>query len=279
MQYDIEPIKTNIDLSYIEQGAEGDKHIEPFNDRERTVTEQDERGVILNVVNRCIPDQELGGYFIYKHMNAVAANGDDGDIYTMGLRGAGKLGKNWVYRAEAAAQTGRKNGDRLCAFGTNNRLTYQFHDALKNELRASYEFLSGDQDSTRGKDEGFDLLWGRWPQFSELYVYTYASETRIADLTNLHRLGLGWSFQPCEKIELSTDYHLLWANHNPLGGTAGFSDSGKFRGQLLTMLMKYTITDNIKGHLVGEAFFPGDYYDDTRNDPAVFARYELSFTW
>jgi hypothetical protein len=32
-------------------------------------------------------------------------------------------------------------------------------------------------------------------------------------------------------------------------------------------------------HLLGEAFFPGNYYDDTKNDVAVFARYEVTFTW
>jgi hypothetical protein len=276
-QYDIHPINTNVDISYIEQGAAADKHIEPFNDRERNVTEQNERGVIMNVVNRSIKDQELGGYFIWKQMEQEGRAGDFGNIYTVGFRAAGKLGENWVYRAEAASQTGRKNGNRLCAFGTNNRLTYQFHDPLQNELRVSYEFLSGDQDDTRGKDEAFDPLWGRWPQFSEAAIYGYAGETRIAEVTNLHRLSLGWSFKPCEKLEVCTDYHLLWANHNPLAANPGFSEEGKFRGQIVTLLLRYQITENISGHLVGEALFPGNYYDDTRNDPSVFARYELSF--
>jgi len=31
--------------------------------------------------------------------------------------------------------------------------------------------------------------------------------------------------------------------------------------------------------LVGETFFPGDFYTDARNDPAVFARYEIVFKW
>ncbi|NBB73817.1 MAG: alginate export family protein [Bacteroidetes bacterium] len=279
LQYDINPIQTNVDVSYIEQGAAADKHMEPFNDRERYVTEQDERGVILNVVNRSIENHELGGYFIWKQMDARADNGNDGTLYTIGLRGAGTCGDRWTYRTEMAAQTGHKNANRLCAFGTNNRLTYKFNDPLKSEVRVAYEFLSGDQNATHGKDEGFDILWGRWPQFSELYAYSAAAENRLADATNVHRLGFGWSFHPHAKLDVCTDYHLLWANHNPLGGATGFSGDGMFRGQIVTLLLRYAFTEQIKGHLVGEAFFPGNYYDNTRNDPAVFARYEITFAW
>ena len=58
-----------------------------------------------------------------------------------------------------------------------------------------------------------------------------------------------------------------------------FSDGGCFRGQLLSGVLKYKFTEQLSGHLLGEVFFPGDYYSDDRNDPAVFLRVQLNYSF
>ncbi len=282
MQYDIDSIKTSIQGIYIEQPADYDTHIEPFNDREERCCEESSRGAILWVTNKSLKDTEINGYFIYRHDDAKAANGNNANIYTTGFRMAGLLGKNknWKYKVDIAQQVGRKNGRRLCALGSSNRLSYLFNDKYDTQLRVTHEYLSGDE-STTGKDEGFDILWGRWPQFSELYVYTWIPETggRIADPTNLHRFGFGGSINPTKNLQLFADYHLLFANHNNMSANPGFSNNGKFRGQLIAAVMKYQFTEHITGHLLGEVFFPGNYYSHEMNDVAVMVRYELTFSW
>lgn len=284
--YNIEDSKTKIDMIYINQGNEADLTIEPFNDQERAggLTEQDERGAILYVTNKSlIPKGQLDGYFIWKHDKSVegVANSNDSDIYTLGARIAGAFDDNWKYRAEFAQQAGKKNYDTLCAFGFNSRLGYDFNDSWKSNLHADYEYLSGDNPSTR-TNEQFDLLWGRWPRWSELYIYTYAVETRIAETTNLHRLGGGWIGSPTEKIQLCLDYHLLFTDENTRKDNPGlisFSNNGPFRGQLVTALLKYKYSEHISSHILGEFFFPGNYYSNDNDDPAMFLRYELMLTF
>ncbi|NLX04216.1 MAG: alginate export family protein [Phycisphaerae bacterium] len=272
----LEESKTNIDLIYIDQAADPSDRVKPFNDQDALVTEQDERGAILWVTNKSlVPNAEVGGYFIYKHMNAEAANGDTGNIYTYGGRITGDLDEHWNYYAELAQQLGHKNRQDVCALGFNSKLTYKFNDKYNNQLRVGYEFLSGDEPGTDSTNEAWDNLWGRWPQFTEILIRTYTRETRIAQVTNMHRLGFGWTVYPHEKIEMCTDYNLLFADENSYRDRWGFSDSGCFRGQLLSWLLRYKINKHVSGHLVSEFFFPGDYYTDESNDPAVFLRAEV----
>ncbi|MFP4105920.1 MAG: alginate export family protein, partial [Phycisphaerae bacterium] len=207
---------------------------------------------------------------------AEAGNGNDSEIYTLGGRIAHQFDENWKGRAEFAQQVGKKNGARLCAMGFNSRLEYFLNDENNNNFRVGYEYLSGDRAGT-ATNEQFDPLWGRWPQFSELYIYPYAGETRIAEVTNLHRINVGWSTWPTKKTELCLDYHLLLADKNTLSGSAGFSGSGNVRGHLLGAIMRHKFNKHVSTHLLGEVFFPGDYYDDTRNDVAMMFRWELMF--
>jgi hypothetical protein len=243
------------------------------------VTEQDETGVIAWLTNNSLPSTQLDGYFIYKKSTPATANGDDAEIYTFGGMIQHKFSEQLKLRSDLAGQFGHKNHARLCALGTLNRFSYAVKDKWATLLRMDYEYLSGDDPDTE-TNEAFDLLWGRWPRFSEMYIYSAIGEnTRIGDMTNLHRVSWGLTTHPSEKMELCGDYHLLFAGQNTYGDQPGFSESGCFRGQLLTALMKYKFTQHLSGHLLGEFLFPGDYYSDMRNDPASFLRAELSFSW
>ena len=280
---------TTADIIYIDQCAAADDRIKPFNSQERwgpqpgSLAEQDERGAIVYLTNsEWIPNAQTSPYFIYKKDMSVefeGANcGNDSDMYAFGARVAGNMNEDWKYRAEFAQELGRKNGDTLCAFGFNSCLTYMLHDPKSSEVHAGYEFLSGDDPDT-GTNEAFDPLWGRWPQWSELLVYTYATETRIAEVTNLHRINVGHKFKPTENTELLTDYHLLFADEKTQknSATADVTDHGYFRGQLVTCKLNYKINEQWSGHLLGELFFPGNFYNNDRNDVATMLRYELTF--
>jgi hypothetical protein len=154
---------------------------------------------------------------------------------------------------------------------------------MNNSFHLAYEYLSGD-DPDSSKIEQFDPLWSEGPQWSELYIYTYGRETTMGEVTNLHRLNFGHKFKPHEKIEIKTDYHLLWADENTLAGTNladgfGFSNHGKFRGQLFTCWVYYTLTKQIKGHLMGEYFIPGNYYQHGTRDHAFFMWFNIEYTF
>jgi hypothetical protein len=277
---------TTVDTIYIQQYAQQDKYIKPFNDEYLPMMEQNERGAILYATNKSLKDTEISPYFIYKQDTPVDYPGIvsvPADIYTFGVRVARQFDEHWQGRAEIADQLGHKNYQDLCALGFNSRLSYFVNDKLNNNFRLAYEFLSGDRPGTSSTNEQFDPLWGRWPQFSELWACLDGSEFRPGETTNLQRVGPGWSISPTPKMEFLADYYLMFANQNTFGSgpkqKPGFSDDGLFRGQLMTFLLKYKFNDHMQGHLLSEFFFPGNYYTSLKNDWATFLRAEMVFTW
>lgn len=307
LTYDWEEADTVLDAIYIEQRAATDAWLHPINGRHRHVTEQDERGVILYATNDggLIEDTQLEGYFMYKNDNPVDPAVNDfpsawpkylwsrkAEIFTFGGAAQADLDENWHYRAEGALQLGERTErgttavgpeQDLEAFGAKGFLGYKFNDEMKNEVHLCYEYLSGDDPDT-ADDEAFDPLWGEWPQWSELYIYTVSREQAIGEMTNLHRLHMGHSFYPWEDLSVSTDYHLLWTDQNTYPGRTlgdGFTTTktGDFRGQLVTCWLKYNFSKTLKGHIVTEYFVPGDYYGESSRDDAVFFRFNIEYTF
>jgi hypothetical protein len=312
--YKIPDRDTTLDFIWIENRASTDAYLRPISEGHKEVTEQDESGAIIYLTDKTNPNMNLEGYFIYKKDSRVdtppgvpakrdpwpasaAAWTKEAEIYTLGGALSGKLAgsEHWKYRTEGAVQFGQKEGvdwttagtrtgmHKLMAFGTINKLEYHFNDARKNRVRGVFEYRSGDKQGT-GKIEGFDPLWGEYPQFSEISCYIYNLETMIGEVTNMYRLGFGHSMQLTEKIGMDTDIHMLWADENTRQGYThwsglGFSDGGKYRGTLATWQLKYALSKNLNGHLLLEYFQPGDYYISSSRDPAMFARVNVDYTF
>ena len=113
----------------------------------------------------------------------------------------------------------------------------------------------------------FDILWGRWPRFSEGYIYSYVYETggRIAQLNNIARVGAGWSVNPTKDLTFSAYYNAWFAPEEvPTRALrpALFSNDGNFRAHYLQTILKYQFTKHISTHLWGEFMWSGDYYRD-----------------
>ena len=119
--------------------------------------------------------------------------------------------------------------------------------------------------------------WGRWPQFSELYVYTVAGETRIAEVTNLYRIGSHLGSHAGDKTNVSVSYYAMFADERTYN-TAGFGD-GYFRGHLAQTYIRHKFNRFVAGHLWAEYLIPGSYYADNRDDNAFFLRAELTLTF
>lgn len=299
---DLKQVNTTLDTIFIYQFGDPDHGIPPIDSKSMHQIEQDETGLILYATNKSIERTEISPYFMYKHSNdapylsggkkgAPRDNGDNGDLYTLGARATHDFNDNIKGRLEGAYQWGSRQNpamfptsEDVSAWGFNSQLAYHFNDSWKNVLKVQAEHLSGD-DPDSATIEQFNPLWGRWPQWSEYYVYTYATETRIAEVTNFWRLGCGWDAKPFGKMSTSLMYHAVWADQNTREGAAGFSDNGKFRGHLFTGLIRYKFNRFLAAHVLGEYFLTGDYYDDNdglggRNDDnGVYARFELMATF
>jgi hypothetical protein len=297
--YLADAIGTTFDLIALDNSHNTDRFPGTLNDKTEDQIEQDEQGAILYARNKSLlKDTDLDGFFMYKNNDPAQLrwrvnNGldpfpsltTDGETYALGARIDSKLTPNWALRAEGAYEWGHrfdfgKNFDRdLSAFGFNGRAIYNFGDSLSNRVHLGYEYLSGNDPDT-ATDEALDPLWGRWPQWSELYQpYTYALDSRTGEATNLQRINLGWGFKPHPTTEVTFDYHALFANENTLGGLPGFSTNGKFRGNLFTTWVRTKLNKNVAGHVMAEYFDPGDYYTDLRDEPAWYLRAEIFLTY
>jgi len=249
--------------------------------------EQDETGLILYASNKSVKNTTLDGYFMYKGDDQVTAKGDNADIYTLGGRIAGTPAEHWQYSAEAAYQWGRRNDAMfktsrdIAAYGANAKLTYLFKDARNNQLSLVGEYLSGDKRSS-GKDEMFDVLWGRTPRISEVWAVALGQETgRNAQYNNLFRLGASWSIAPTKSTTVSATYNALFAlEENPTRAAATnklFSRDSSFRGHLLQLVVKHKFTKQLSGLLLAEYCPMGGYY--THTDDMTFLRAELTTTF
>ncbi len=273
------------DAIYINNVAYQRNRIKPINDRLLPVNYEDTQAFILYNSKKWSNGMKTDGYWIWrKDDEVITPVSEDSDFHTLGGLIDGRFGENdqYEYYAELAGQYGAKDGKTLQALGFNSKFMYHSNDEWKNCYGLSYEFMSGDNPSTT-TNEQFDPLWGVWPQWSELYIYTYSQETTIAEVTNLHRLGLHWTFQPRERLTVAAAYHLLWSDENSFKDKTtsqiDFSDSGDFRGQLASLWFIYNHNEHWKGHLVTEYFYPGTYYDDSNRDAAFWLRLNVEYTF
>ncbi len=297
--------KTTIDVIGIMQYGRADAWLPTFDaqtdfdDRNnRFLTDQNEKGAILYVSNKSIPEANVDGYFMYKHDTRInnppaAALGDNADIYTLGLRLSGTPSEHLRYSAEGAYQFGEKQDPRLThsesgeagswrdlsAFGVNARLTYLLKDKMNNQFGLAFEYLTGDDPNT-GNDEMFDLLWGRWPRWSELYnIYSYIPEHRVGQTANLIRFGPFWNTTVVKDLDFSLSYNALLAEQDTptRAGNLALFDGGNFRGHYGQAVLRYKFSRHVAGHLWGEMIWPGDYYADRH--PMTFLRAEVMFTF
>ena len=305
--YELKDYHTTIDAIGIVQYARPDAWLPTIgpsttqgeNPNAYLLTDQNEKGAILWIANKSLPAANVDAYFIYKHDSAIndypaSIFSDNADIYTFGGRVSGWLDNHWDYSAEGAYQFGRKQYQYnppvtapldedyhdLSAFGVNSKISYHFKDELNDQLSLSYEFLSGDNPGTK-TDEMFDVLWGRWPQWSEMYnIYSYVNETRVGQTANLHRIGPTWSLTPMKDMQFSASYYALFADQSvPTQATVptAFTGTGNFRGHYLQAILKYKFSKHMSAHLWGELLFPGDYY--TSDQLMTFLRAEVMFTF
>ncbi len=295
--------KTKLDTIYIHNEPESEYWLKPINDRDKYVTQQQEEGAIAYLTDKSTPTN-VEAYFMYKNNNpvepitgkafnfpagAVRLYSKNAEIYTFGGALSGPLcGNNWSYRVEGAVQfghsaspnpfiTSNENEEDLLAFGQKSYLEYAFKDECDNRLRLTYEYLTGD-DPESDTVESFNPLWGQWPQWSELYQ-PYVTQLEDNLVSNLHRVAFGHKFKPNAQWEFLTDYHLLYADENTYRNDDRFSNSGNFRGHLLTAWARYTCSKQLKGNLIFEHLWPGGYYGSNNNDNALYFHFTVEYTF
>ena len=234
-------------------------------------------------------------YVVHKHNEAYYAPGrrrmPDKQLTTVGVDILPEINENLSFELDLADQFGTiSDGDRQ-AGGQMAYAAVDFHKSraekgLHPYARLSVYYMSGDKHhGKRGNnDTAWDPLWGRWPQYSELFQYG-----------TLYGLGY-WSNMTYPKLTIGMDigpHHRVSAYSGPIfaaaqdhAGHADGSGESMFKGELSAVRYDFPILlapknatglkrFEIFGHVMAELFNPGDYYDSSR--PAWFLRWEVMF--
>ncbi len=223
-------------------------------------------------------------YYLYKRETKANLSGSNNNlpgriVHTWGTRLMPKLSETVSAELEGAVQAGEKDGGASTAgYMGYAGLTYTpvVDMTAKPFFTGSIYYLSGDKDRGAGdNDTGWDPLWARWPQFSEMYVYNFNYGAGYWSNLVYPSLESGVSFAPGHKVRASIG-PMYVAEEDGLGG-----GDGNLQGWLGVARYDFPLLKNIFGkrgelfgHLTAEVLDPGDYY--TEDTLAYFLRWEVT---
>jgi hypothetical protein len=263
---------------------EQDDALPLINDRHTPMVEQPEEAIGV-YFDGDIHKANLELYYIFKH----AEEGDNSalpwtKLSTLGGRVGGPLTPKLAGTVEAALQFGRSEyGDEYAhwqydrsGFGGYAHLDYTtgWRPWLPSILTLGGVYLSGDSHGTGGSD-AWDPLFGRWPKWSESYIYTLKNEAGVAHWTNYASLWARAEFTPAKDMRCLFEYHHIMAPERSWEDFPG--GDGNTRGDLFVGRFHYRINKYLTGQVVWEELAPGDYYFGSA-DSYTWVRTELMLT-
>lgn len=264
--------KQNLSLIYANQPMEEDL-LPTIHDQDKLLVEQPEQAFIA-YYSGAVKTTTLQSYYIYKHISPSGSK-RCAEINCLGAYALHPLSSHLSATGEIAVQLGRRAGEDQQALGGyvygEYKTGWPVHFPKSITLGALY--LSGDDVNTV-KYEGWEPMFGRWPKWSDLYIYTLVKEVGVAYWTNLASVFAKTSVAVVPDLTLSLDVHHLMAPEKAKPHAAFPGGTGKTRGNLLIGKLSYQMGKNVTGHILWENFDPGDYYFDGADDCA-WMRMEL----
>ncbi|GAB6184320.1 alginate export family protein [Thermodesulfovibrio hydrogeniphilus] len=256
-------------------------------EHKKRLTGSNERGFWIYGRHKLADFLNVEPYYIYKKEKESDFIKQESYINTFGLRGVLTI-ENFKFRAEAAKQYGKyENGTKRRGFGGYAFAGYEFKKCpVSPLLEVGYVYLSGDDQNTTDKDEGFNPLFSRAPQWNELIIYTLVPETSGKGgpipgyWTNMKIFVTNLVIKPIKDMSLKLSYQHLWADEKTNITTGNykdmFSNDGKDRGHLYGAVLSYKFTKNLDGFIQYEYFDPKSFYSN-KAESAKFFRWQLQF--
>ncbi|MEZ0343319.1 MAG: alginate export family protein [Caldimicrobium sp.] len=208
-------------------------------------------------------------------------------LHNVGLRGVYSFTKDLKLRAELVRQFGEYSNDGRDrrAWGGYAFLEKAFPTCpAKPVVEIGYVYLSGDDPNSK-KDEAFNPLFSRNPNWNELIIYTFLLENINKSgaipgyWTNLKMPLIRVKFSPLKNLNMLLSYQKLYADEKTNSSyTFIFSNKGKDRGNLYVAIAKYRFTKSIDGMLQYEIFDPDDFYADEAKT-AHFFRAQIQYKY
>ena len=245
-----------------------------------TELESDEAGLGIYIKHKGLTENmPFEAYYLLKTEAEYGAV-PSASINTIGVRLMPKLSDSLSGNLELAYQMGSQGDFDRSGMMVDAKLSMKIAAMSKYKASASLGFymLSGD-DPTTADDEGWTPAFSRWPQYSELYIYSMAANrASVADWSNMMLPYVELKCVPHAKVSTAILAGMMSALEKD--GAGGESD----RGMLLTMWNKVKIkqgifreADALNGHLLLEMVKTGDYHDVT--DTMTWIRWEFMYSF
>ncbi|NMC42676.1 MAG: alginate export family protein [candidate division Zixibacteria bacterium] len=268
--------------AFVSHLEETDAYLPIIHDQHQALVEQPESGLGL-YFSGTGKQREIHGYVIRKDYRDNAAFPFTANVNSLGGRIKQKVsGVDMTAVLEAAYQFGERGNADRGAYGGYGYLQYRPawrtpRWYLPTSVTAGFLCLSGDDPGT-GDWEGWDPLFGRWPKWSDSYIYAEIKEDAVAYWTNLISLNIETKFQVTPAVELRLAYQHLTAPQAADTLSAFPGGTGTARGELFIGKFSYKFDQRWSGHLLYECLDPGDYYFDGADD-YVWFRAELTYQY
>ncbi len=203
----------------------------------------------------------LQAYAIRKNVRGTSTS-TKAEISCIGGRFAIPVGKRLDLVSEVASQFGDWASENQTGLGGYSyldvRTGWPMH--FPKSVQVGVLYLSGDDPATPDY-EGWEPMFGRYPKWSDSYIYTLVRERGVAYWTNLMSVFAKSSLDVAKDVTLSLDYHHLMAPQRPDDRPFPGGD-GTTRGNLVIAKLAYTMSPRVSGHVLWESFTPGSYYFD-----------------
>jgi hypothetical protein len=249
----------SITLAYVNQPVE-EKYLPLIDDQNTKLVEQPEEAV-LAYYSGLWGKQALQAYVIHKDVEQTADHPAGRQTSCAGARVQAPVASRFTLVGESALQFGTSGESDQHAFGGYGYTEYAtgWRLGLPKTISVGGILLSGD-DITTTDDEGWEPLFGRWPKWSESYIYTQVRERGVAYWTNLTSVFLRTTVPITAEVVLSLDFHHLTSPQFPDPQREFPGGSGTHRGDLFIGKLTYQVNSHLSGHFLFERFVPGDFY-------------------
>jgi hypothetical protein len=234
----------------------------------------DEQGSWLwykNTVRKKLP---FDLFYLYKHENGGGGyqREEVSNIHTAGFHVKSENALFWS-NVQMVGQVGNYGNNSRSGFGTIAYAGVQYKsDKTSLKIGPWYMFLTGDDPSTP-QMEGFNNLFGGYPNDDELYLNTWARESGTSMWTNINLIGAFAEYRPTAKYNIRFWYHYMLANKNVEGS---FFGTGKKRGQMVMLKAMADISPKFKAYYMFEYLWAGDFYTPNADD-AILSRINLEW--
>ena len=234
-------------------------------------------------------------YAIYKHttshmtMRPAPRERPAKEITLLGLWAEPRILDDVSLELEGGRQFGRFLGINRRAGGYMGHAELKYHSAFLKELKpivsAAVTYYSGDRHSTDegAGDESWDPMWGRYTQDSEMLVYGTLYENCWWSNMIYAKAKLTMNFGPHHAMYVYTG-PMFAAVQDDLGTRDGSGST--YKGLLSAARYDFPVRlapkgasgldrFEVFGHVIGEMFQPGDYFDSSK--PCYFIRWQFEF--